>query len=293
MENYYCLTLVGCKRKDEEEITDFCFSKGAAGVSEALDFQQDPLIDYNPITIEKDPFVLQAYFIAKPENIDCDEIKKHFGLESAELLSQVNKDWLEEWKKGYEPFILCKNIWVVPRWKTAPETAYKVIWIEPGMAFGTGTHETTQMVSELLSNLKIDENSNLLDVGTGSGILAILASHLGCKYNLGIDNDPEALRVARENIELNSVESSVKIVDNDLHSIHEPFEIVLANIIDGVLTSLKSELCNKIKPGGRIIISGVLKDRWPIFKEEFMKGTHLKLEEHLFKGEWVGAVFRA
>jgi ribosomal protein L11 methyltransferase len=208
-----------------------------------------------------------------------------------EIIEEAHKDWLEEWKKGFKPFPLVGPFWVVPSWFEAPAEAEIPLAIDPGMAFGTGTHATTQMAAALLHRVfKKTEGAKakqVIDVGTGTAILAILARLSGAERVVGIDIDPEATRVARENIERNQV-SGVEVQDLLLEEVRESFDLVVANIIDGVLLNLKQDLVRVLKYDGKMILTGILEERENQFIDEFLQGTDLKIELRLAKDEWVG-----
>ena len=157
------------------------------------------------------------------------------------------------------------------------------------MAFGTGTHETTQLVAQELAKLDVSGKS-VLDVGTGTGILAILAKRLGADRVIGIDTDPEALRVAAENADENDAE--IDLPSSALADLNGDFEIVLANIIDGILSRIQSDLFAKTKKPGWLILSGIIEER----EEEFLKNFHLppgaEWAGRSSKGDWICRVVK-
>jgi ribosomal protein L11 methyltransferase len=209
-----------------------------------------------------------------------------------EVLEEAQKDWLEEWKKGFKPFQLVGPYWVVPSWEKAPLEAQVALHIDPGMAFGTGTHATTQLAAAFIhrffQKLQSQKSVSVLDVGTGTAILAILASLAGAENVLGIDVDPEACRVARENLLRNPEANQVKISDQLIEELRESYHLVVANIIDGVLLKIKNDLLRVMKPNGHIIVTGILEERENQFLDEFLKDSDLKIERRLVKDEWVG-----
>src|SRR5690606_7022875 len=136
----------------------------------------------------------------------------------------------------------------------APSEAKRVLRIDPGMAFGTGTHETTQLAAQILSDLAAKQPLvSVLDVGTGTGILALLAELLGAEVVQATEIDSEARRVARENLVRNA-SRSVVVLEDQLESLSNTFQVVMANIIDGVLLELGADLCRRVKPGGHLIL---------------------------------------
>lgn len=281
------LSILNLKKDQEEVVSSLCFDHGAMGVSETLDF--DKKVYPEPKIIEKTHINLEAYFYENPKKLKVILEQKY---PEAEVLveSQENKDWMEEWKKGFHAFKLYDKFWIVPSWETAPENV-EPIFIDPGMAFGTGTHETTQICSELIyKDLQSNKVQSLIDVGTGTGILAFVAYKMGVSNVMGTDNDPEAIRVAKENAGINKVE--MRLTEKDLNMIPEKFDVVVANIIDGVLLKLKDLLLQKRNPGGSFILSGIIIENDAEFIEGFLKNTDLKIVERIQKGEWVGYLLR-
>jgi ribosomal protein L11 methyltransferase len=274
----------------EAEMTAISFEHGCSGLSEALNYVQRDLV-YDPEIRPQRFHDVDVYFAEKPdvtfykalqdlnENIEC------------QLVEEDHKDWLEEWKKGFKPFPLVGPFWVVPSWFESPKEAEIPLFIDPGMAFGTGTHATTQMAAALIHRvLKIktyETAGDVLDVGTGTAILAMLSKIAGAKKVVGIDIDPEARRVARENISRNQVDD-LDIPDLLLEEIRESYDLVVANIIDGVLLNLKNDLDRVTKSPGHLILTGILEEREGPFLDQFLSETNLKIEVRLAKDEWVG-----
>lgn len=208
-------------------------------------------------------------------------------------MKRKKKDWLEEWKKGFEPFSLVGPYWIVPSWFDSPVDDKHTIHIDPGMAFGTGTHATTKLAATFLSKKAKEhkegaEPYSLLDVGTGTAVLAILARKMGFEPIIGLEIDPEARRVARENL-LRSKLDSIEILDNPIDEIHQSFDVVVANIIDGVLINLRKELLGCTKLGGDLFLTGILLEREEIFLEHFVqKDESLQVIKRWQHDEWVG-----
>ncbi len=187
-------------------------------------------------------------------------------------------DWAAHWKRHFAP-ICFGAIWVVPSWLAPPETAGAVLWIDPSMAFGTGLHATTALCLERIGELS--PVGSLLDVGTGTGILALGALRLGTRRAVGVDNDPDALTVARENAVKNAL--SLELID-ELPD--ERFDLVVANILAGPLIELAPEIASRVAPGGRLLLSGVLGSQ-----AEEVSGAYeregLALEAIVHRDEWV------
>lgn len=274
----------------EDVVTGHSFEFGATGVTEALAFSQ-PDLTYDPDILRVKSHDLDVYFEKKPTAEFFDQLQLWAPGLRWSIHEEEHKDWLAEWKKGFVPFQLVGPHWIVPSWIEAPPEAVKPIRIDPGMAFGTGTHATTKMaayfVHKLGQSLNPDELYSLIDVGTGTAILAMLAKKEGLYRVLGIEIDPEARRVARENIVLNNLED-IEISDQALEEIREQFDFVVANIIDGVLIRLKDHLLRILKPGGQMFLTGILTERDDEFFASFIENSPLKVLRRIEKDEWVG-----
>jgi ribosomal protein L11 methyltransferase len=178
------------------------------------------------------------------------------------LEERPDQDWGERWKEGLAPLRIGRVL-VRPSWIAAETPAGMVeVTLDPGMAFGTGTHPTTSLCLAALSErLAAAPRARVLDVGTGSGLLAIAARKLGAPRVVGNDNDPIAIRVALENAALNGVQ-----VDFDLRDVHlqpGPFDLVLANILANTLCELAPAIAAQLAPGGVVLLSGILTPQEP------------------------------
>lgn len=164
------------------------------------------------------------------------------------------QDWVRLTQSQFEPIPIGERIWVVPSWHDAPDPDALVLELDPGLAFGTGSHPTTRLCMEWLEQ-SVKPGQSVLDYGCGSGILAILAKKCGANPVIGIDIDPQAVESARQNSERNRAEVTYGLPDAcpDVE-----FDIVVANILSNPLKLMASMLASKVKPGGRIALSGVL-----------------------------------
>lgn len=291
-QQYYRIRLTNIPRAQEDELSVIAFHFGALGLSEALSFTQ-PDLTYDPSLIPKRFLDLDVFFNNKPANDFFEALKNLNPMIQSQTLTEDQKDWLAEWKKGFVPFKLVGPVWVVPSWLEKPAEAEKQILIDPGMAFGTGTHATTKMASYFIHKLSTEspndiKNWNVLDVGTGTAILAVLAEICGYGLITGIEIDPEARRKARENCELNKSQQ-VLISDQQLEEVRDQYEVVVANIIDGVLIKLRKDLIRVVKPKGHLFLTGILQERDNLFFERFIEATpEIKVLKRIQKDEWVG-----
>ena len=289
MSDYFVINIQGLAKEDEDLATGYWFECGAEGVAETLSFRQDQ-DDYEPILVEKDHIDIQVYFLQPPPVERVESFALQFSVQKIDVTNEMNKDWLEEWKKGFQAFALVKDIWVVPSWLEKPKEATTVIEMDPGMAFGTGTHSTTQLSAQAIEKVvSMQSVSCALDVGTGTGILAIVSSMLGVPSIDANDIDPNACEVAQENFAKNNI-TNVNFVSEDLSTVQGSYDLVVANIIDGILTQLKPHLLRTLNPEGHLVVSGILKERESIFFENW--GSEIKIIERFQKDEWLAFILK-
>lgn len=172
----------------------------------------------------------------------------------------ADQDWVRLTQSQFDPILVGKRIWVVPSWHQAPDPAALILELDPGLAFGTGSHPTTRLCMEWLEE-NIRPGASVLDYGCGSGILAILAAKCGAKPVLGIDIDEQAIEAARANSDRNGTETTFGLPDSsDLPEAlrDRRYDIVVANILSNPLKVLAAMLCARLAPGGRLALSGVL-----------------------------------
>ena len=203
-------------------------------------------------------------------------------------------DWAEGWKQYFKPRKLGARVVVAPTWEEyAPKDGELVVRIDPGMAFGTGQHETTALCVRALEDaVAAAPGADVLDVGTGSGILALVAVLLGAKSAWGVDNDPEAVTAANENVDANALAGKVKIDATPLDDIDGRYPIVVANILAEALIEMARPLSRRVAPGGTIILSGILAHLGPKVAEAY-RGQGFPEPEVRRDGEWVCLVARA
>lgn len=174
------------------------------------------------------------------------------------LEEMPDEDYENSWKAYYKPFRIGENLIITPIWEEADAMADDVvIRIDPGMAFGSGTHETTTMCIEFIQEIGCTET--VIDVGCGSGILGIVAAKLGATQVIGIDIDQDSVKVARENIQHNHVEENVTIYQGDLlERIQEPADVVVANILADIIIDISKDIQTVLNKNGKFIASGII-----------------------------------
>ncbi|MDO4287710.1 MAG: 50S ribosomal protein L11 methyltransferase [Eubacterium sp.] len=267
----------------EEAIVNLFYEVGAKGVviestENLMMLKEDPTVNYideSILNMDPDASIIRGYF---NEELDCDEcihqlltgIKKlpSYGLDpgSCELsITEVEEDdWANSWKKYYKPTKVGKRIVIKPTWEEYEAKEDEIIVnMDPGMAFGTGTHETTKLCVTRLEEY-VKPGDLVLDIGCGTGILAMIAAELGCRKVIGVDLDPVAVKVARENIAMNGLDDKIEIREGNLVEViaeDEKAEIIVANILAEAIIELADMVIPFLKQGGTFITSGIINDR--------------------------------
>ncbi len=215
-----------------------------------------------------------------------------FGTLTLETRSVDDGNWLDVWKRFYKPFHAGKHLVVKPTWEAyEPEEGDRIIEMDPGMAFGSGTHETTGMCLALLEET-LQGGESVIDVGTGSGILAIGAALCRAGRVLAIDIDPDAVRVARENVDHNRVGEIVRVQEgNLLDRVDEICDLCVANIISDVIISFAAPLREHIHPGGLFLCSGIVSSRAEEVRQALLAADYEILRQEQ-KGEWTAFLSR-
>lgn len=198
-----------------------------------------------------------------------------------------DKDWEREWMQQYQPMRFGSRLWVCPSWREPPQADAINLLLDPGLAFGTGTHPTTALCLEQLDKMAL-EGLELVDYGCGSGILAAAALKLGATTVLGVDNDPQALLASRENGRRNNI--SEEGLPLALPGEAEPAwqgraDVVIANILAGPLAQLSTRLLGLLKPNGTMLLSGLLADQAPQLCQHY--APHITLEVAAERDGWV------
>ena len=207
-----------------------------------------------------------------------------------------DKDWINNWKQYFKPFMV-NDIVIKPTWEEIPDdmSGRMVVNIDPGTAFGTGSHETTQLVIKQMEKY-INRDTDLLDVGTGSGILSVIGLMLGAKHAMGTDLDPNAIIATAENMEANNIDSSLyEVIEGNIiddvkikdYVGYEKYDVVTANILADIIIPLLPEILPHMKINGIIITSGIIDMKEKAVKEAFSKLDGYEIIETAYQGEWV------
>jgi ribosomal protein L11 methyltransferase len=195
-----------------------------------------------------------------------------------------DKDWEREWMENYHPIPCADKLWICPSWATPPDPDAVNIILDPGLAFGTGTHPTTFLCLQWLAKQPL-HNTQIMDYGCGSGILGITALLLGAKQAIGIDIDPQALRASQDNSQRNQLSAGQLTLHLPQDCPQTQVDIMLANILAAPLIELADTLTSHIKPEGKICLSGILTTQ---AESVIAAYTHtIDFEPIIQKGEWV------
>ncbi len=206
-----------------------------------------------------------------------------------------DEDWNKKWKSFFEPIKVTRRIVIKPSWRNYRKHDDEVvIELDPGMAFGTGTHPSTRMcleaIEDLTGSLQAPASSTLLDVGTGSGILAIAGALLGVGRVEGIDNDHLAVGCAVKNAKNNKASENVTLSTTPLKKLEGAYDIVVANILPHVLIDMKELLVARMKPGGFLVLSGILIEKAPEVIAAFV--PEVSLQKELHEEEWACLILK-
>ena len=290
-----------------EAVTDILYGLGAQGVAidEPVDVQklrEDELywdyIDEKLLENDTEETKIMAYFSEEETNLpekiavikekirNLTEFGLSIGSGTVELSNVNQEDWESAWKQYFKPVHVTDRIVVKPEWEEySPQEGEIVIEIDPGMAFGTGTHETTSMcINQIEKNLKAGDR--VIDIGSGSGILSMAAVLLGAEKATGVDLDPVAVRVALENVELNNLQDKIDILHGNLTDvIREKADIVVANIMADIILILLEDVREFIKDDGLFISSGIIQEKRAAVEARLLE-KNFSIVEVETKGEW-------
>ncbi|MDR3580247.1 MAG: 50S ribosomal protein L11 methyltransferase [Oryzomonas sp.] len=206
-----------------------------------------------------------------------------------------SEDWSTSWKANFKPLRIGRRLLIVPSWEQAEAGPDDIVLsLDPGMAFGTGGHETTRLCLERLETVLLNRPStppaSVLDLGTGSGILAMAAARLGAGRVCAVDIDPEAVEVARENLAINGLTERIECSATPLETLSGPFDVILANILAEELVRLAPQLTSRLAGGGVLILSGILAEKEAFVRSGFA-AQPLAYLETAHQGEWVAMLY--
>lgn len=252
---------INCTPQLVEPVSDFVLGVVEAGVETGA--PDEP--HYGTVQVyvsEPDPDEREIARIVETIDGQLANLAAIFGVEKPTLAQEliVEEDWGKSWKEHFKPLPIVPGLTIVPSWEQYEQTGDElVIVMDPGMAFGTGHHATTALCAGFLQDLAQNKPlGRVLDVGTGTGILAMAAALFDAGQVYGIDNDPEAVKAATENVAGNNLQEKVAIDIAPLATLSGNYDTIVANIISSVLLEMADDLTRLLAAGGQLILSGIL-----------------------------------
>jgi ribosomal protein L11 methyltransferase len=273
-----------------EAVSSFLIEKGATGIEELEgDLKCEKLRTYFP----QDGKERRILYALRHYLKSLEEIAPEIPRPQIRTASLPEQDWGENWKRFFKPVQVTPRFVVKPPWARVRLKRGQVsIDITPGMAFGTGTHATTILSIRALEESLKKKGFSILDVGTGSGILSIIAAKLGAKEVWGIDIDGVTVENARENVEKNRVSAIVRIKKGSIGGLHKKFDAVVANIDLKSLRRMRKPLLNHLKKRGLLILSGILEQEKERIRLHYLETRLLHWIKTSQEGEWVCLTFK-
>ena len=296
MKNSYFELQIKINPQMEDIVSDICFENLPC---EGVVLAEETYKDLEMISTTEGTLRVFLTESAEVETVlkEQRELLKSRGFSDEELGSwnfvyseKENEDWSKKWKEKWDVTHVSDRITVVPDWiDYKPKIDDEIIIkLEPGCAFGTGTHATTQLCMKAIEKY-MPQNADIADIGMGSGILAICAKKFGADYVYGCDNDETVIDVAKENAIKNSVECEFEL--NTADKISRKFDFVLANILHNVLAEIMGDLKNIMKDGAYMVLSGILNEKKPVVLDA-IKMHNLDLVEEMHQNQWVALVVK-
>lgn len=295
MNNYFELQ-IKINPDIEDIVSEFCFEMLPC---EGVVLAEEAYKDLEMISTTEG--TLKVFLTEEPKNLSDilkqeRELLKSRGLSDEELGSweyvisnKPNEDWSKKWKEKWDITRVTDKIVIVPDWlEYSPKVDEVVIRLEPGCAFGTGTHQTTQLCMKAIEKY-MQKGAKVADIGMGSGILAICAKKFGASYAYGCDNDETVIDVAKENAIKNSAECTFEL--NTADKVNEKFDFVIANILHNVLAEIMGDLKNIMNDNAIMVLSGILDEKKPVVLEAIKK-YNLQLIEEAHQDQWVALIVR-
>ncbi len=250
-----------------DQLEDLLMEMGAEAVS-MEDAADQPLYEPDPGTTPLWHQTSVTGLFGAERDIEelCAAVKDAWHQQTQQSLPDISvtlvedKDWEREWMDDFKPLRFGERLWIVPSWHDAPDPHAANLLLDPGLAFGTGTHPTTALCLEWLDGQDV-EAQQVIDYGCGSGILGLAALLLGADHVIGVDTDPQALEASRENARRNQVEEDRLDLFLPADEPDTMADIMLANILAQPLIGLAPRLAAKVKPGGHLVLSGILSNQ--------------------------------
>ena len=245
------------------------------------------------IKLEEDEFspaeIQKIFDYAKEELKEEGFTDEELGEWKISAKKVINQDWSQKWKEHWKPTKASEHVIICPSWEECERKKDDIlITLDPGSAFGTGTHATTQLCIQAIEKY-LKKGDEVADIGTGSGILAITAIKFGAAHAIAIDNDPLVIDVAKDNAQMNNVFNKIDFMHATADMLIEQYDFVCANILHNVLAEIMGDLKNIMKPNAHMVLSGILDEKKDIVLEA-VKKQNLNVVEILHQEQWVAIV---
>lgn len=240
-----------------EHIGDLMSAQGALSIT-FLDSKDTPIFEPLPgeTRLWGETDIMGLWQADADVNSILTYLKQHLGEMRYKVEALEDKDWERAWMENFHPMCFGERLWICPSWKPVPDPDAVNVMLDPGLAFGTGTHPTTSLCLQWLDGLDLT-GKTIIDFGCGSGILAIAALKLGAARAIGIDIDPQAIEASQANAERNGVAEKLELYLTD-DAPDVAGDILVANILAGPLTELAPAIADRTQPGGLLALSGLL-----------------------------------
>lgn len=271
-----------------ESMSAFLLEASPAGIEQVDSSHPTP-----PPDLKDDRVEIRAYFPPGSEPAvqvealqrfcrNAETCVEGFACDPPRTIPLAPEDWADGWKKHFKP-VRVGRFFIHPGWIKPDENETHPVRIDPSLAFGTGLHPTTQLCLKEMDRLM--PVKSFLDVGTGSGILALAAASCGVPQVVALDNDPEACRVARENLQKNGMQGKVELIEGEITRVAGNFSLVAANILSGTLIPMAADLTARLAPKGVLLLAGLLNDEVSEVVTAYLEAgcRHVKTEDD---GEW-------
>ncbi len=279
---------LSCQASELEQVEDLMLELGALSIS-LRDAGDEPI--YEPLP--GDNPVWQESIVTATFAEDCDHeslaqllaarLPQHLAATIA-LDSFRDQDWIQAYRQHFKALQVAPDLWIVPSWTDPPDPGATNIRLDPGLAFGTGSHPTTALCLAWLATQKLND-LDVIDFGCGSGILAIAAIKLGARQVLAIDIDEQALSACKSNMEVNSIDAERIRVCPPTNTDSDAVDLLLANILAGPLLDLAERFADLLKPGGKILLSGILLSQLKEIQSTY--SNYFKLDPASHRDDWV------
>jgi len=274
--------------KDQAPLIELLFENLGALSTTLVDAEDEPLLEPKPGEL---PIWQQTRVTGLFEgHIDSDDLRQRINqalnsdvTRTLELERLEDQEWERAWLDNFHAMSFGQRLWICPQGKRPEQPDAVIVELDPGLAFGTGTHPTTALCLQWLDRTPL-EQLELIDFGCGSGILAVAALKLGAKRVYATDHDPQAMQATAANAKKNAVLERLQLCDS-LHPPAHPMDLVMANILAGTLIELKDLLTRLTRPGGRIILSGILSEQAQMVSDAYT--DTFSMEPPWQQEEWV------